>query len=70
MIDDVYELPKPVWDAASRVFAANAKGEVKAFLREPSPTSIWNTVEKPTMNFMNKLNAAFTGTPATVVKNF
>jgi hypothetical protein len=68
MIDGLHKLPQPIWEAASRVFAANAKGEVQAFMRDPAVTGIWSSIEKPTLNFMNKINVAVTGSPATVVK--
>lgn len=44
-------LPNFVWKIASAFFAANAKGEVQVFLRNPSVRGIWNTVEKPILQF-------------------
>jgi uncharacterized protein RhaS with RHS repeats len=68
VVNDYVPLPLPVWEAASAVFAANAKGEVREFLRNPRAGGVWNSVEQPVLNFMNKLHSIIGGTPATVVK--
>jgi RHS repeat-associated protein len=70
VIDEVYNLPKPIWSGASRVFASNAQGEVRAFLKEPSANGIYNTVERPTIDLINKIHEAVTGSPATVVRRW
>jgi RHS repeat-associated protein len=46
-------LPQKVWDAASGVFAANAKAEVQIFLRNPSLRGVYNRIERPVLNFFN-----------------
>ena len=45
------ELPQTVWDIASGVFAANAKGPVYIFLRNPAARSVYNRIEKPVLDF-------------------
>jgi len=47
-------LPTGVWKAASAIFAANAKGTVTAFLRNPTAGSVWNTVEKPILTLLQR----------------
>lgn len=37
VVNDYVPLPQKVWDAASAVFAANAKGDVRVFLRDARP---------------------------------
>ena len=50
----LHRLPDTVWREASRIFAANAKGEAQVFLRDPvNPAGIWTTVEQPTLKFFN-----------------
>ena len=66
-VDDFYKLPDAVWDAASAVFAANAKGQVPLFLRNARPDGVWNSVERPVLNFINKIHTAITGSPATKI---
>ena len=65
VVDDYVKLPQPIWDAASGVFAANAKGNVRAFLRDPAPEGVWNTVERPALDFVNRVNIAVSGLPVT-----
>jgi hypothetical protein len=65
VVNDSVKLPDGVFAAASAVFAANAKGDVKAFLASPRSGSIWNSVEKPVLNFVNKVHTAISGSPAT-----
>ena len=38
-----------IWVPASRAFAQNAEGPVIAFLRQPTATSMWTTVEQPAL---------------------
>jgi RHS repeat-associated protein len=48
----VVKLPSPVWEAASGIFAANAKGTAQVFLRAPvNPSGVWTTIESPILNF-------------------
>jgi hypothetical protein len=65
VVDDYVKLPRPIWDAASGVFAANAKGNVQVFLRDPAPGGVWNAVERPALDFVNRVNVAVSGLPAT-----
>jgi RHS repeat-associated protein len=65
--NDYVKLPDSVWDAASAVFAANAKGNVPVFLTNPSVKGVWNTVEKPVLNLINKVHTAISGSPATSI---
>ncbi|MBI2885553.1 MAG: VCBS repeat-containing protein [Candidatus Omnitrophica bacterium] len=44
-------LPQGIWDAASGTFAANAKGTVYAFLRNPRVNSVFNRIENPVLKF-------------------
>jgi hypothetical protein len=65
VVNDSVKLPDSVFAAASAVFAANAKGEVRAFLASPRAGSIWNSVERPVLNFVNRVHTAISGSPAT-----
>ncbi|HEY7165683.1 MAG TPA: tandem-95 repeat protein [Candidatus Binatia bacterium] len=65
ILDDYVKLPKPVWNAASEIFAANAKGEVRAFLIDAPTSGTFQTTEVPVLNFMNNVNSFVTGSPAT-----
>lgn len=65
VVNDYVEIPLPVWKAASSVFAANAKGNVRVFLREPKAQGVWNSVEKPLLNIINRVHNAINGSPAT-----
>jgi hypothetical protein len=47
------------------VFVANAKGDVRAFVASPRTGGIWNSVEKPVLNFVNRVHTAISGSPAT-----
>ena len=60
-------VPDSVWKAASAVFASNAKGEVAVFLRNPHAQSILNTVEKPVLNLVNRINSSVIGRNATTI---
>ena len=69
LVDEkVVELPSGVWKAASAVFAANAKGEVQVFLRNPGAGGVWNSVERPVINLVNKLHSTVVGSPSIIVK--
>ena len=59
-------LPKGVWKTASGIFAANAKGEVQVFLRNPRASSIFKTVEEPVLNVVNRVHSWF-GSSATTI---
>jgi hypothetical protein len=50
-------LPDSVWKTASAIFAANAKGEVTAFLRNAKAKSVFNTVEAPVLSAVNRINS-------------
>jgi hypothetical protein len=63
----VVTVPDAVWSAASGIFAANAKGEVAVFLRNPHAQSILNTVEKPVLSLVNKINSSVTGRTVTTI---
>jgi hypothetical protein len=52
---NIYRFPGKFWKLPSAVFALNAKGFVKAFLRNPSAGSVWNTVERPIVYNMNRI---------------
>jgi RHS repeat-associated protein len=67
MLDQHVPLPESVWKTASAVFTANAKGEIPVYLANPRPQSVWNTVEKPVLNFVNRVHTSITGSPATTV---
>ena len=54
-----FELPQAVWDAASAVFAANAKGAVAVSLRDPSAIGTFARIEQPVLTFMNRANSVF-----------
>jgi hypothetical protein len=60
-------VPDAGWRAASATFAANAKGEVEVFLRNANPQSIFNTVEAPVMNLLNRVNSMFGSNAATII---
>jgi RHS repeat-associated protein len=65
--DNLVTVPMSVWKAASAVFAANAKGEVKVIIREVRPGSVYNTIERPILDFINRLHTAINGSPATKI---
>jgi RHS repeat-associated protein len=67
LVDDYVRLPKPVWSAASAIFAANAKGEVQVFVKNPTAQSVWNNVEKPILVMINRLHTAVGASPATSI---
>lgn len=52
-VDQYVPVPRVVWQMSSRIFADNATGEATAVIRNSSPKSIWNTIEKPTLNSNN-----------------
>ena len=41
------------WSVASAIFAANATGNAQAFLRNPSLSSVWETIEFPILQFLH-----------------
>ncbi|KAF9524940.1 hypothetical protein CPB83DRAFT_860495 [Crepidotus variabilis] len=48
---------KQLWRIASKAYAKNAKGEVNAVLgSKVRPESVWNKVEKPTLEKNNNVN--------------
>ena len=51
--ENIVTLPRTVWDNASRVFTANAKGEVQIFLRNPELFGTFNRVERGVLEFWN-----------------
>jgi hypothetical protein len=51
-IGALVRVPQGVWKAASAVLAANATGVVQVFLRNPLATGIWNTIERPIVEFL------------------
>jgi RHS repeat-associated protein len=46
--------PRWVWPTASAIYALNAKGTVRAFLRNPRAESIWSTVEHPILKRLGR----------------
>jgi len=46
-------VPNAVWDGASAIFAANAKGTVRAVIRNSSKGSTWARIEAPILRFRN-----------------
>jgi len=64
-VDQRYQIPDSVWKPVSRIFSANAKGDVRVFLRNSEIGGIWNAVERPTLNFINTIHSAVMGSPAT-----
>jgi hypothetical protein len=67
LIDKNYPIPEGVWKAASGIFSMNAKGDAQVFLRNSEAGRIWNTVERPTLEFINRIHSALTGGPATKI---
>jgi hypothetical protein len=65
VINDYVRIPQPVWSAASATFGANAKGEVEVFLRNPAAGGVWNTVERPVLDAVNRVHSFISGSPAT-----
>jgi hypothetical protein len=49
----IVKLPDPVWDLASAIFSANAKGEAQVFLRGAiREGSTWRRVERPILTLL------------------
>jgi RHS repeat-associated protein len=65
--NNLVTVPDAGWRAASGVFAGNAKGEVEVFLRNANPQSIFNTVEAPVMNFVNRVNSMIGSNATTII---
>jgi RHS repeat-associated protein len=65
LIDKRFPIPDSLWNGVSGIFSLNAKGDAQAFLRNPEVGRTWNAVEKPVLDFINKLHSATMGTPAT-----
>jgi len=66
--DNVLTVPKSVWEGASAVFSANAKGEVRVFLlNEEKIGGVFGTVEKPILDLVNRVHTAISGSPATTL---
>jgi RHS repeat-associated protein len=55
--NNVGKLPQSVWDVASAVFVANAKGNVTVVLRNANSTGTWARVESPVLDFVNKIHS-------------
>ncbi len=53
------KLPQMVWDAASGVFSANAKGTVQIYLRNTRITSVYNRIERPVLDLFNNTIRVF-----------
>ena len=53
------KLPQIVWDAASGVFAANAKGTVQIYLRNAIITGVYNRIERPVLDFFDNTIRVF-----------
>jgi RHS repeat-associated protein len=62
--ENIVKVPQDVWKATSSIFVANAKGDVQTFLRNPDAANIFNTVERPLADLINKVHSAVTGSPA------
>ena len=52
-------MPQSVWDAASGIFSANAKGTVEIYLRNAKVTSVYNRIEKPVLDLFNNTKTLF-----------
>ena len=65
--DNLVTVPESVWKAASAVFSANAKGDVQVFLNEARTGGVFNTVERPILDVMNRVHTAITGSPASTI---
>jgi RHS repeat-associated protein len=60
-------LPDSVWKVSSGIFGSNAKGEVAVFIRNANPRSIYNTVEAPVLNLVNRVNSSVIGQNASTI---
>ncbi|HKA22652.1 MAG TPA: RHS repeat-associated core domain-containing protein, partial [Blastocatellia bacterium] len=67
LVDKHYPIPDTIWKGAAAIFSTNAKADVQVFLRNPDAGRIWSTVEKPTLDLVNKIHSAVTGAPATKI---
>jgi hypothetical protein len=67
VIDKRYPIPDGVWKGVSGIFSMNAKGDAQVFLRNPQAGQVWNTVERPILDLVNKVHSAVTGSPATKI---
>jgi len=47
------------WRVASAIFAANATGTAQVFLRNPSVSSVWSTVEQPILLLLRNAELVF-----------
>jgi len=65
--ENIAKLPQDVWKAASSAFTANAKGDVEVFLRNPEAGSIFNSVERPLADLINRVHSTLSGSPATTM---
>jgi RHS repeat-associated protein len=65
--DNLVTVPQSVWKGASGVFSANAKGDVQVFLNESRTGGVFHTVERPILDFVNRVHTAVTGSPASVI---
>lgn len=52
-------LPDVVWEGASAIYAANAKGVAQAFIRNGRRNSIFRTIEKPIVRKLNNARIAY-----------
>ena len=53
-LDSRANLPAAVWDAASSIFALNAKGTATVFLNSPKAASTWVQYESPILNLLGR----------------
>jgi RHS repeat-associated protein len=64
---NIVTVPDSGWRAASAIFAGNAKGEATVFLRNPNVQSVYNTVEAPVMNVLNRINSIVGSRPTNII---
>jgi RHS repeat-associated protein len=62
--ENIAKVPQDVWKGASSIFAANAKGDVQTFLRNPEAGAIFNSIERPLAELINRVHSAISGSPA------
>jgi len=65
--NNLVTVPDAGWRAASATLAANAKGDVDVFLRNAQPQGIFNTVEAPIMNLVNRVNSMLGSSATTII---
>ncbi|HLO01014.1 MAG TPA: RHS repeat-associated core domain-containing protein, partial [Pyrinomonadaceae bacterium] len=62
--ENIAKVPQDVWKASSSIFTANAKGDVQTFLRNPEAGAIFNSIERPLAELINRVHSAISGSPA------